>query len=196
MTPARMTALPSQPRTARRSPATSTPKRAAKTGSAAKMSAVWPAVVNFWAAVWMKKASAVAARPVKRAAPHTAPGTAGKPPAPSEAPPLRSATVATCTSVRRRASRPGERAPRAVMWPAKPKAQPKTSKSPRCIDQSAFSESSARPAVANAVPASAVRVGRRRQSRATKSGTSTTESPVMNPALEAVVSCRPKVCRA
>lgn len=69
--PARIRAQPLQPTAPRRSPASRYPKKAAKTGSAAKAKAVRVALVRFWAHVWITKASALAKIPVTTSAPQT-----------------------------------------------------------------------------------------------------------------------------
>jgi len=50
--------------------------------------------------------------------------------------------------------------------------------------------------VARQTPITAAGEGGRRSRIAERMGTSATDRPVMNPALEALVYCRPTVCRA
>ena len=78
------------------------------------------------------------------------------------------------------------------MWAAKATAQPNTSASPwrtsrRCSDRHAS------PTAATSAPVTGHRPGAWRSSSAPSRGVSTTDSPVMKPALEAVVYWSPTV---
>jgi hypothetical protein len=78
------------------------------------------------------------------------------------------------------------------MWAAKANAQPSTSASPRRIS-SRCSDRSASPTAATHAPVTGHRPGACRSSTAPSSGVSTTERPVMKPALDAVVYWSPTV---
>src|ERR671923_768145 len=194
MIAAMIRAAPSQPVTVRRSSFRSQPKRPAKAGSDARMSAVRAGGACCWANDWTKNPSALATREVTISADHTV-APSGRSSWPAAAPIARQVNPTTPSWTASSAPTWKRSTALAVarMCAASEIAQTSTSPSPRRSKSPPAPDSSHSPNIETAAAAHAMAGIRWPRKTAPRTGVSTTKSPVMKPAFEALVSSSPSV---